>query len=327
MDKRYFLIGVLTLIFFNTIIMVPIVKGNWNYSVKSGDFLTYNFIFQNKTIISFYRVNSVNNWTTTQTLINSSEKMISYNLKVKLFVLNITKESIFGNLTVYNGSSTIYHLGNTTIGKKIPDKINSTKYTEIYALLKNNILPKYITLYILGYSWDSINNFYFYTNGVGVLNLKFLDAFQKFYNPLGRSYLINVYRMRFTFTGNVFRSLKNNKQFGINSIEYDDFYWNCLTGILIERYYYYNTKNTVQFGNNTEKETITESSTQIVLTNTNITIPVAIPNYLYVIIISSVIVITIIFITYKRLYKPRQGKNKEIEEYLSKKAKKFKKGV
>ncbi|MHA1789878.1 MAG: hypothetical protein ACTSXT_11735, partial [Candidatus Helarchaeota archaeon] len=126
MDKRYFLIGVLTLIFFNTIIMVPIVKGNWNYSVKSGDFLTYNFIFQNKTIISFYRVNSVNNWTTTQTLINSSEKMISYNLKVKLFVLNITKESIFGNLTVYNGSSTIYHLGNTTIGKKIPDKINST---------------------------------------------------------------------------------------------------------------------------------------------------------------------------------------------------------
>ncbi|MHA1854644.1 MAG: hypothetical protein ACTSYY_01270, partial [Promethearchaeota archaeon] len=239
----------------------------------------------------------------------------------------ITKESIFGNLTVYNGSSTIYHLGNTTIGKKIPDKINSTKYTEIYALLKNNILPKYITLYILGYSWDSINNFYFYTNGVGVLNLKFLDAFQKFYNPLGRSYLINVYRMRFTFTGNVFRSLKNNKQFGINSIEYDDFYWNCLTGILIERYYYYNTKNTVQFGNNTEKETITESSTQIVLTNTNITIPVAIPNYLYVIIISSVIVITIIFITYKRLYKPRQGKNKEIEEYLSKKAKKFKKGV
>jgi len=326
--KKRFLIGIFILVLINTLVFVPSVKGNWEYSVKTGDFLKYNCVFQNKTIISFYRVSYTATGMITQTLINTTTYQVSYSLKINVLILKVNQETLFGNVSVYNGSNLISHMSNITIGKKIPDKINSTEYTTIYSMLMSIIYPKYVTLYILDYSWASINNFYSYFGSSFAVDI--LDFLQRSYNLNGKeNYLINTYRMRFSEIS--IMGLRNDRQFG-NPINFDDFYWNCMTGILMERYYYNSDRDSQDYGsdynhtaNYTTKVIENENVIQMILTNTSLYIPQAFPIFYFVIIFSGGISILIVYTTYKKLYRPKPGKIKKIEEYLSSKSMKFKK--
>ena len=76
----------------------------------------------------------------------------------------------------------------------------------------------------------------------------------------------------------------SHKQFEL-PINYDDFNWNCLTGILLERKRYESKDMTTTYGNTTEDHIERVDQHEILITvtlvKTNIMIPIAFPNIIF----------------------------------------------
>ena len=293
---------------------------NWENNLQNGDFLIYNYTYTNHTTTTFYELTQDPNNFTIHNLINETESNNSYTYIVNILISNITTNELYANFTVLNGTNIIQDVPNNLVGVKIPSAENFSQYTPIYNLMKNPIQPDYSTLYLLNYDLINLNDFYVFTalSLTYSLSINQLDTLQKNYPINNETYgLRNVYRTRYASSTGIF-----SRQFGTNP-NYDDFNWNCLTGVLIERERYESSESSITYQISSDIIKRVDQSELLVnlkLDKTSITIPLAIPNLIWILLATAGLGTLIIVFAYKKLYSPRKKHEKEIENILSRKS-------
>lgn len=318
-DKKCFLALLVLLLL---IIIPPNVHSemNWENALQNGDYLIYNYTYRNHTTTTFYELTQDPNNFTIHNFINETESIVSYTYKVNILITNITNNELFANFTVFNGTNIVQDVPNNLVGLKIPTAENFSQYALIYTQMKNNLFPDYNTLYVLNYNLINLNDFYVFTafSSSFSLTINQLDTLQKNYPINNESYgLRNVYRTRYAGSTGIF-----SRQFGTNP-NYDDFNWNCLTGVLIERERYDWSESSITYQISSDIIKRVDQSELLVnlkLDKTSITIPLAIPNLIWILLATAGLGTLIIVFTYKKLYSPRKKHEKEIVNILSRKS-------
>jgi hypothetical protein len=318
-DKKCFL----ALLFLLLLIIIPPnvhSEMNWENRLQNGDYLIYNYTYSNQTITTFYELTLDPNNFTIHNLINETESTDSHTYTVNILITNITNNELFANFTVLNGTNIIQDVPNNLVGVKIPSAENFSQYALIHTWMRNDLFPDYNTLYMLNYDLINLNDFYVFTafSSSFSLTINQLDTLQNNYPINNEPYgLRNVYRARYSGSTGIF-----SRQFGTNP-SYDDFNWNCLTGVLMERERYEYSESSISYQKSSgiyKRIDQIESLMNLKLDKTSITIPMAIPNIIWILLATAGLGTLIIVFAYKKLYNPRKKHEKEIENILSKKS-------